>query len=1184
MGAGSTRSTGPLPVQEAEVVANVLTAPNSERSALYKHALMLTVATVALTAGSAAYGDTLITTSKTAAQTTSTDGNITVGDTTASPVKDGFVSVTIANPAIEINSANYVYIATAASTISNTGTSAAIGVQLDATATGNGPAAGSGAGSTTNDALYSLGKIDLTGAGSGKFGILVAPTDTSTTPLFNGNIDLGAGSILQVTGDNSYGIYTKPGTQLNGNITILGSVLMNPTSTTATSGGNVAGVRIDGELNGNFLVDGSGAVTAYGAGANGVVITGIVTGSFVNNSSISAQGTASASTTLANPEASSAVLIANSIEGGFYNGGPLSSGSTTARAVITTYGTAPALNIVTGGAGATATPITIGQYGAAFTGSWANNFTGALAGQTNYGFALINRGIIQASPQNNNLSGEFGINIAGDSANAVTLNGGLFNSGTVSVSATTDNKATSESTNGAIIIGNYANVPYLVNDHSESNGGVISASISGAYSAQAVALSINTLGNLPQVINNGGTIIASVSTTDTTIANPVTGQPGLSAYAIQDLSGTLVNVQNLQGTIEATTTALDNNSQLNVALALGAAKSGVTVYNTGSIIGDVQLGAFNDTVTVSGTSSLPSVINGNISFGGGRDTLNIGSYASVTGALTEYGGGTVNVTVGDGLGSGSLTLTNTTQGLAVGKLYVQNGSTLGLAVSQAFNANGNSYVGPVIQALTTASGGVTTPGTITLDPTSKFTLSFGSFISTPSIGGTSKFILLDTPIGGLTISNFSAIQSSVVGTGASTGKVPYLFTGSVCTVNVAGSINDCGTTGTDSQLVLNLAPKTALQLGLTATSNAYKLFDFANAALATDNTLGAAFITDITNSAQAVNAYQAFVPDVSGSTRAVLISITDQASGPVGARQRDLRTYANKDGGTTLWGQEFFQRINSGNDIDAYRGSGYGFVLGADTGSPRAGRYGAAFTFFSGDQTNKEVDFSKTNNQWYMLTGYTDWRGKGVFLDSQLTVGYGVLDGHRYIDLTNPNTGAIYTRTAASKRAGLALAGGVTTGVVLAYGGTVITPQISFDGLTSREEGYTETGGGSGITGQDGFDLTVKPYYANSARGYFGTTMRQDIDFGSFYFQPELRAGYRYDFMAKAVKLHAAFAAVPASQFTLTGPDPERGNAVLGGSLAVSTGTWSFGLNYDYIRGTHGAVDQIGTLSILARI
>ena len=35
---------------------------------------------------------------------------------------------------------------------------------------------------------------------------------------------------------------------------------------------------------------------------------------------------------------------------------------------------------------------------------------------------------------------------------------------------------------------------------------------------------------------------------------------------------------------------------------------------------------------------------------------------------------------------------------------------------------------------------------------------------------------------------------------------------------------------------------------------------------------------------------------------------------------------------------------------------------------------------------------TRTNTEWYMLTGYTDWRGKHVFLDTQISAAYGDFD------------------------------------------------------------------------------------------------------------------------------------------------------------------------------------------------
>jgi uncharacterized protein with beta-barrel porin domain len=139
-------------------------------------------------------------------------------------------------------------------------------------------------------------------------------------------------------------------------------------------------------------------------------------------------------------------------------------------------------------------------------------------------------------------------------------------------------------------------------------------------------------------------------------------------------------------------------------------------------------------------------------------------------------------------------------------------------------------------------------------------------------------------------------------------------------------------------------------------------------------------------------------------------------------------------------------------------------------------------------------------------------------------------------------------------------------------------PTISLDGMTMREEGYTEVGGGNG------FDLKVNPYYADSLRAFLGMDIRQDIDLGDFTLQPEGRLGYRYDFLKGAVKIRGAFVSDPNNPFTLTGPDPSQGNVVAGATLAASTDTWSMGLNFDWVRGSHGSTTEVGTVSLLGRI
>jgi outer membrane autotransporter protein len=488
--------------------------------------------------------------------------------------------------------------------------------------------------------------------------------------------------------------------------------------------------------------------------------------------------------------------------------------------------------------------------------------------------------------------------------------------------------------------------------------------------------------------------------------------------------------------------------------------------------------------------------------------------------------------------------------------------------------------------------------------TTVFAVNYGSYVR--GVGtAPAQFILLDAPANQITLGNAGNFISDL------TTSVPFLFTGSVCGVNMSAysefsTCTDAHATP-DSQVILELTPKTADDLDLKG--YARKMFAIANTALVNDPALGAAVINagvGVSDPTVGDKLYQGiyseFAPDVTGSQRAIGIALTDQSSGPVGARQRALRMYAGQDGDATLWGQEFVERLNVSSTANAtgYADTGFGFALGMDVGDPHDGRYGAALTFYSGD-TNERPRTSRTNSEWYMLTGYSDWRSKGMFFDSQISAGYGSIDGKRTMIFSDPGATCgtqtdTFCRTAEGNRSSELLAGGFTTGFIVNEGGTVMIPQISLDGLTMRQEGYHESSSVKNITaGTDGFDLNVKPSYANSLRAFTGVDMRQDLRFDGFYFQPEARAGFRYDFIDGADKLKAEFACSTTSisaencgdtGFSITGPDPARANVVVGGGFALTTGAWSLGVNYDYTRGFGGTdgTNQTGTLTLLGRI
>src|SRR5207244_11515418 len=130
---------------------------------------------------------------------------------------------------------------------------------------------------------------------------------------------------------------------------------------------------------------------------------------------------------------------------------------------------------------------------------------------------------------------------------------------------------------------------------------------------------------------------------------------------------------------------------------------------------------------------------------------------------------------------------------------------------------------------------------------------------------------------------------------------------------------------------------------------------------------------------------------------------------------------------------------------------------------------------------------AKAETQWYMLTGYTDWRGHHLFLDTQASIAIGEIKAKRTLTITSGNT-TLLTREADSKRPGLLGSIGGTTGAIFNWSNFFLMPEISLDALTMREEGFTEK-----ICGE-GFNLRVQPYYATSRRAFYVDAPHVDLD------------------------------------------------------------------------------------------
>ncbi len=1125
---------------------------------------MLSAAAVALLSGPAmAVGPTTISTVDTKSHKTSVDGDLTIN----SGAGITFKSDTI--PIITIDSSNVV---------NNGGILQGSGQTGETILTIDTTAAALTGGFTTN------GTIDLSGAGTQKTVLLLQGANA-----FTGNIIFDTGSTVSVVGDSSTGLVTAAGSVLNGDVALGGVFAMAPTTANEGSASAIALANLFGTINGNVVVTQGATYTATGNGAQGITIAGPIhagaageLGSFVNAGTLAVAGVATASTTAKNAESGAALIVGNSIDGGILNQGATFFGDTTVAATIAGNGTGASSAVIVFAPQTVTGGFTIGKDSI----------------DTNDNYSFINRGAISGRPVDSNVSTRT-VLIAGSTNAIITFSGGFFTSGSLtaqaSSTATTSTSTGSPVTAVAMEIDSYVSLPEIrisaqsADPTGAGTNGLMAAAVSGPLGGSAVGILITgspvaDSNNVLQVVTHvplitiekGARLIVTASVTDPSNVDATS----LAAIGIRDTSNSLAVLNNL-GTINVTAQTL-TNGHTSVANAVDTslnATQGLNFTNSGSVTGNVFLGGGDDIYTVQG-SAINAVAThlGSINFGSstlaGRDFLHVAQFANVAGSVTAQG--TLDVQVD---GTGTLTVQNVGTTLATRNFTVAGGTTttnsgtVNITVSQSTGV-------PVISSSVKAE----------LDPNANLTVQYGSFITA---GG--SFTLISAPTGGLIVSAADVARYNAQIGGSAT---PFLFASASIVKTTDGAGHDI--------LQLLVTPKTVgtgvNQLNITGYGKA--LFTLANTAITTDAQLGAAMIAGVNSQADAQKAYDAFAPDLSGGARNIAISLTDQATGVVAARQRALRMFGKQPGDLTLWGNEFGEYISTkGGTVGAadpavlnsgaapgFKDHGFGFSLGMDEGAADAGWYGAAFTFYTGDIAEGGDRTSKTSTLWYLLTAYSDWRGKGLFVDSQLNLGYGNFKGKRTIDLTIPGSttalSSIFSREADSKRAGLLASIGVTAGAMLKYGSLTAIPQLSLDGMAMREEGYTEINGGSG------FNLTVKPYYANSLRIFLGSEFREDINVGDFYLQPSMRLGYRYDLLNDPVKLKAAFAdldpntslAQPGQAFTLQGPDPARGNYVAGLNLAATTENWTIGLNYDFVRGSNNATEQVGTLSLLGRI
>jgi hypothetical protein len=1011
--------------------------------------------------------------------------------------------------------------------------------------------------------------------GENRFGIQV----TGTAP-FNGSITDTGTSTIQ--GNTSEGIDLQA--------PITGSLLMTtvtPSTTSGTiatlangsivmTGDNAVGLNVESTsgIGGDLKIT---AVSATGVGAQAVVVNGAVGGEVDISGAVTATGYET-TTRNTNPSIASLYLAEQ-----MQQGGPaLTIGASVGAGIIvsappfpidttvnvdndgdgvpdteqgtgsaTSYGAAPA--IVLGGVH----PMNVGLY---VTGENSPQ----PAGQGGlYGFIIQGNvtanGIFDPSTSPNlpAVVPATGIQIGVGGGGAVTIAGGMFNSGNISAIAYQANAT-------AIQIGTAATATQTAGVGSLpviSNVGTISAASTQVNNALVGAKGAPAPVTVDAIVINAGSNVASIVNNNTIVAS-LTGTSGVGGNvgAIIDNSGSVTSVTNT-GQINAllnqtvvgspmpgATTAIDIGQatapqSITQSLSPLVAKAPLWVasssYTAGQLVSEPVVITNNNTNALETVTNIyeasgnitantdpqsnPTVwrvvatadptIAGDIYFGNGGSTLSV-TAGTVVGNTIQMGSGTNTLTVNGPTGtavSGSVLL------------GANNTGTINLNVLGG-TLTDNNPLAVKAGSINVGANGVLVASA---DPVNHTNTDFkasgaSTFANGAQVGLT--FLSLQTdPVETYTILQTTGSGTLSVGTlgGAGAANAPYLYT--AATSSAPGQILVTVTQRTPAQLGFNKAEGSALDAILTAIPN--------NPGI--EQTILAQ-----TTQAGLKSAYDQLLPNQGQG----IFEALDAAAEAVSAL-----TAARPDAGTpsapnsSLWLQEVNERVDrDGVNTVGSAAKVLGLIGGWEANGVLGGAVGLSVSYFNAQEQDSLAPVDDQVVASFADLGAYYRLGLGPFtFDARGSGGYGWFSGVRRFVASQ------VVDEATSKWGGLFADGHV--GIAYEqklFGSYYIRPEISGDYLYLAEGAHKETGGGAG------FDLDIASRVSSQASAQ--AILVLGTQFGTQnWIRPEFRIGYREVFAGDVGETVANFTG--GSPFVLVADPLTGGWATIGFSLKAGT-------------------------------
>jgi hypothetical protein len=571
-----------------------------------------------------------------------------------------------------------------------------------------------------------------------------------------------------------------------------------------------------------------------------------------------------------------------------------------------------------------------------------------------------------------------------------------------------------------------------------------------------------------------------------------------------------------------------------------------TTPTTPEIVGDVLLGSGANNVQLLGGSMIGALDLGGLGAPNTQAFFNV-SGATYEGALTYEGNAlalsvnAANIVTATGAAttttSGSTTTTTVPTTTTATPAIVFDTSTARLNLS-SFNIGTTTLSASTTTAINPVSG-------VTLANPSAAIFYFAinpaatgatpqatllNVIGTATIGANAQFgiELLSTVPTSQTYTVISA--NSLVLTGAPSGSallvdVPYLVNASLSTNATAGTVS------------LTLADKTAQQLGLnTGQSQALNAI---LTALPNDASIQQALLNTYSKSAF-VGVYNQLLPDYAGGVFQLAAAGSDAITRAT-SRSNDIENPAGTRG---AWAEEFAFGVNRAPlGATGYRGDGFGFVGGLETGGAGFGAFGVTGSFLTGTLTDPH---SPGNGEQSVSEGEFGgyWQGQfgGFKADARVAGGYARFSDQREIYETD-STGAItLDRQANGAADGWTGTGHFGAAYQWDIGKWFLRPAVHGDYFRLYEGGFTEHGGASttqfttnssGKTvDSDGFDLQLESRKGYQATGAASLTVGRTIG-TTFVWRPQLEIGYRDAFAGTAGNTTAQFVQ-GGSPFTLT--------------------------------------------------